>query len=382
MIITIAVVTGFQNAIRDKVVGFGSHIQITNFDNNNSLEPLPINKDQDFLKTISANLQIKHIQPYIIKSGIIKTKEEIEGVVLKGVDQTYDWNFLSKNLTEGSLPQINTDSTSKDILISKLISTRLNLKLGEKLFVYFVTKKKSSPENDTTAVGYEQRIKEFNITGIYETGLEDLDQKTVFVDLKQLQKINYWEPNQIAGFEILVKDYDLLSETGTFISSEIGPTYISKTIKEVNPTIFSWLDLQDMNAIIVIVLMILVASINMIATLLILILEQTNLVGVLKAIGATNNFIQSIFMYHAVYIIGIGVLAGNIFGIGLCLLQQKFGFLTLAKETYYLSVVPINLDFTHILFLNLLIVGCCILFLIVPSFIISKIAPIKSIKFN
>ncbi|MBN8702875.1 MAG: ABC transporter permease [Bacteroidetes bacterium] len=382
MIITVSIVTGFQQAIRDKVAGFGAHVQITNFDDNNSGEPLPIASNQAFLEDLKKHPNIKSIQPFIVKNGIIKTQDEIEGVVLKGVDSSYNWNFLQTNLTEGRLPNISSDSISKDILISKIVASRLHLKIGDKLFIYFVTQKKDYENSDSAIVQYEQRIRDFKICGIFDTGLEDFDKKSVWVDIQQLQKINYWPPNQIAGFEILLHTIENLNPTADYISTEIGPLYSSKTIQQANPTIFSWLDLQDMNAIIVIALMIIVASINMIATLLILILEQTNLIGILKAIGAKNFTIRKIFLYHALYILFVGILAGNILGIGLCFLQQKFEFLTLAKETYYLSVVPINIDFVSIGLLNLLIVICCILFLIIPSYIISKISPIKSIKFE
>lgn len=377
MILTIAIITGFQNEIRNKLIGFGSHIQITNYDNNVSDEPQPINKNQSFTDEIIHNPDILHIQIYATKSGIIKTKTDNEGVLLKGIDQDYDWKFINENLKSGKGLNISDTGLSKNIVISTYLADKLGMKLNDKMIIYFLTKKP-----DSSSYQYEQRIKTFFISGIYETGFEDIDKRLVLVDIKQIQKLNYWSSNQIGGFEIAIRDYKKIDDTGNKINDIIGQGLIAQTIKEINPTIFSWLDLQDVNAIIVISLMILVAGINMISALLVLILERTNMIGILKALGARNNNIQKIFLYNAAYLISKGLLWGNITGIALALFQQYFGVFKLDQETYYVSVIPIHINLFQIFLLNIGTLMACLIMLIVPSFIISKITPIKAIRFS
>lgn len=377
IILTVAVVTGFQNEIRNKLIGFGSHIQVSNYDNNVSDEPQPIDKEQLFLSELKNNSEISHVQPYATKSGIIKTKTDNEGVLLKGIDQDYDWKFINDNLKEGAAFTVSDTGVSRDIIISKHLADKLELKLKDKMIIYFLTQKE-----DSESIRYEQRVKVFYISGIYETGFEDIDKRLVLVDLKQIQKLNYWTEDQVGGFEIAIKDYKKIDELGEYVYDIVGQDLTAQTIKEINPTIFSWLDLLDVNAIIVIVLMIVVAGINMISALLVLILERTNMIGILKALGARNGSIQKIFLYNAAYLIGKGMLYGNIIAIAIALIQQQFGILKLDQTTYYVSVIPINLNFFHILILNLGTLVCCILMLIVPSFIISKITPVKAIRFS
>ena len=378
MIITLAIVTGFQKEIRDKVIGFGSHIQITNYDSNTSQEPNPISREQEFLPLIKNKKGIKHIQVFATKNGLIKTKTDNEGVLLKGVDKDYNWDFITKNLVAGYVFKV-TDTLSKKIVISKYLASRLDLKINDKLLIYFVTKKKNE---DSETLEFEQRVKDFYISGIYDTGFEDYDKKLVLVDIKQIQKLNYWDTNQVGGFEILIENYKELDAFGKFVYDNIGSDLNSLTIKETNPTIFSWLDLQDVNAIIVIVLMIMVAAINMISALLVLILERTNMIGILKALGSSNFSIRKVFLYNAGYLIGRGLFWGNLIGITLCLLQFKFGLITLSKETYYVSVIPINIKILHILLLNIGTMIICMLMLIVPSYIVSRITPVRAIRFS
>jgi lipoprotein-releasing system permease protein len=377
IILTVAIVTGFQNEIRNKLIGFGSHIQVTNYDNNSSDEPQPISKQQDFLDGLKNNPEINHVQVYATKSGIIKTKTDNEGVLIKGVGNDYDWKFITENLKEGKAFTISDTGLSRDIIISKYLANKLELKLNDKMVIYFLTQKK-----DSVSSRYEQRVKVFYISGIYETGFEDIDKRLVLVDIGQIQKLNYWNDDQIGGFEIAINDYKKIDKMGDEVNDVIGQGLVAQTIKETNPTIFSWLDLLDMNAIIVIALMILVAGINMVSALLIVILERTNMIGILKALGATNASIQKIFLYHAAYLIGKGLFWGNVLALAIAIIQKQFGVLKLDQTTYYVSVIPVNIDVMHIFVLNVGTLLCCMIMLIIPSFIISKITPVKAIRFS
>ena len=377
MILTVGIVRGFQQEVRSKLIGIGSHIQITNYDNNNSDEPQPIDRRQAFLKNIPKNGNILHTQVYSTKTGIVKTKTVNEGIVLKGIGEDYDWTFINRNLKQGTAFTLSDTGLSRSIVISKFMADKLELALHDKMVIYFLTKRE-----DTSGVQYEQRVKTFFISGIYETGMEDIDKNLALVDIRQLQKLNYWTIDQIGGFEMTIRDYDQIDKTGDEVNDLIGEGLVAQTIKEINPTIFSWLDLQDVNAIIVIALMILVAGINMISALLILILERTNMIGILKALGATSTSIQKVFLYNAAYLIGKGLLWGNIIGLSLAFLQKKYGFFKLDEATYYVAVIPIDLNGMHIVLLNIGTLVCCLLMLIVPSFIVSKITPVKAIRFS
>jgi lipoprotein-releasing system permease protein len=378
MILTLAVVSGFQKEIRNKLIGFGAHIQITNYDNNVSDEPQPISSRQDFLDDLKELPQIRHIQSYATKSGIIKTKTDNEGVLLKGIGADYDWSFIEQNLVAGKTFTVSDTGVTRSIVISKLLADKLELKLDDKMVIYFLIRRTDSAEN----VSYEQRVKTFFISGIYNTGYEDVDKKLTLVDIRQIRKLNYWNEDQVGGFEIAINDYKQIDELGAEVNAIAGQGFVAQTIKETNPTVFSWLDLQDVNAVIVITLMLLVAGINMISVLLILILERTNMIGILKALGAKNKSIRQVFLYNALYLIGKGLFWGNLLGIGIALMQQQFGLFTLDPKTYYISVVPVYLDVATILLLNAGTLVCCLLMLIVPSFIVAKITPVKSIRFS
>lgn len=378
MILTVSVVTGFQNEIRNKLIGFGSHIQITNYDNNVSDEPMPISGKQDFLEDLNSIPEVHHIQSYATKSGIIKTKNDNEGVMLKGIGKDYDWTFIEKNLKAGKSFSVSDTGLSKSIVISQLLADKLELKLNDKMVIYFLIRKTDSLEN----VSYEQRVKTFFISGIYDTGYEDIDKKLVLVDIGQIRKLNYWTEDQVGGFEIAINDYKNIDDLGAEVNAIIGQGFIAQTIKETNPSVFSWLDLTDMNAVIVITLMLLVGGINMVSALLILILERTNMIGILKALGARNGSIQIIFLYNALYLIGKGLLIGNILGIGIAIAQQKFGMFTLDPKNYYVSVIPVHLDLIKILLLNLGTIVSCMLMLLLPSLLVSKISPVKAIRYR
>ncbi len=381
MIITLAIVVGFQNEIRDKVTGFSSHITVASYDNNVSYEPSPISRHQQFSEQLKNNDAIQHIQVFATKNGIIKTKTDNEGVILKGIDADYDWTFMQSVLKEGSVLKNLKDSLpSREIIISSYLANRLGIKLGGKMLVYFVTEKKGSEQTD--AYAYEQRVRDFYVKGIYETGFDEYDSKIVFVDIAQLQKLNYWTADQVGGFEIALHQTAQLDMMGDYIHEICGQGLTAQTIKQANPSIFSWLDLMDTNALIIIVLMLLVSGINMISALLIIILERTNMIGILKALGAANNNIREIFIYQALYLIGRGMLWGNLIGISLIVLQHKYKWISMPQETYYISYIPIHIDYLHILLLNVCTFFVCTLMMIIPTLIITKISPVKAIRFN
>lgn len=369
MIISVAIVTGFQQQIRDKVIGFGSHIQISRYDSNISLDPAPIEKNQDFYPGLTDIDGVRHIQVFAIKGGIIKTEDQMEGVVLKGIGSDYDWSFFEDKIIEGTSFQVVDSVKTDDVLISKKIAAKLKLDVGDDLRMYFIINNKT-------------RGRKLQITGIFETGLEDFDNRFVIGDIGHIQKLNGWTMNEVTGFEVFIDDFDDIDRMGEVVYNEIGYDLNAQTIKQIYPQMFDWLALQDMNVVIILVLMVLVAGITMISTLLILILERTNMIGVLKALGARNWSVRKIFLYNATYLIGIGLFWGNFFGIMICFLQQKFSIMKLPQESYYVSVVPINFDIMAILLLNVGTLVVCTLMLIVPSYIITRISPVKAIRFS
>ncbi|MCH8904824.1 MAG: ABC transporter permease [Bacteroidetes bacterium] len=370
MIISTAVVNGFQNEIRTKVFSFWGHIHITKYDSNASLEPSPIDRDQDFLAIIRNNRNIRHVQAFITKAGIIKTEEDIEGVILKGVDGNFDWNFLSDRLVAGKVPDYSDSSRANEILISKSITDKLNFQIDDKILVYFIDEKQ------------RLRPRFFELVGIYETGLEEYDKAYCIINLKQIQKINGWATNQVGGFEIFIYDINKLDQTEEYVFQQIGVDLNSRTMKDINPNIFDWLDMQTLNKWVILILMVVVAAINMITVLLILVLERTHMIGVLKALGARSWSVQKIFLYNSIFIIIIGLFLGNVLGIGLCLVQQHFEIFTLPQESYYVSVVPVELNALHILLINFATIVICSLMLYIPSLLVTRIPPYQAIRFE
>ncbi len=371
MIISVAVVTGYQFQIRDKVISFGSHIQITQYNSNNSFESVPINNNPIFLQELCNVQGIRHIQSFAVKAGIIKTDEQIQGIVLKGIDKDYDWDFLNKKIIEGNAIKTNDTTASNDIIISKKVANSLNLKISDPLRIYFISEGRTAP-----------RGRKFTISGIYETGMEELDKLYAICDIKHIRKLNDWDDTQISGFELLIDDFDKLENIAAQINDIISYDLDAVTIKESFPEIFDWIQLFDINVIIILTLMVLVASINMISALLILILEKTNMIGILKTIGAKNVSIIKIFLYNGLYIIVRGLIFGNILALVLCLIQIHTGIITLNQETYYVSVVPINLNVVHIVAINAGTVLISLLMLLLPSYIITRISPLKAIRFD
>ncbi len=375
MILSVAIVTGFKNEVRSKVIGFGAHIQITNFDSNNSFETAPINRNQvsnALLKQIDG---ITHTQVYVTKSGIIKTNENIQAIVLKGIETGFDWSFFERSLIAGTVFAMQDSIKSNEILISEYIAKLLKLDVGDKLTVYFV----QDPP----------RMRQFSISGIYKTSIEDFDKAFAIVDMRHLQKLNNWTDEQISGYEIQIARYDQLEaltdsvyEIAGYHFTDDGNKLKITHIKQRYPQIFDWLSLQDINVWIILALMVLVAGFNMISGLLILILERTNMIGLLKGLGYNNWSIRKIFLYQSGFLISKGLLWGNLIGITLCLLQQYFGFIPLDESTYYIDQVPINLQWIHILYLNLGTLAITVSMMVLPSYLITKISPAKAIKFN
>ncbi len=368
MIISFAIISGFKNEIQEKITGFAGSVQITAYDLNSSYESTPINRNQDFLKTISNNNKIKKIEPFAYKAGIISSSGDIEGIVLKGVDQNFDWDFFADKLLEGSLPTYRDSINSNQVLISSYTANRLSLKNGDSFTMFFV--------QDPI------RKRKFTISGIYSIGMEDLDKIFVMADIRQIQKLNDWLPTEVGGFEIVANSGFELNDVAQLVSSEVGPELNSLSVAERYPQLFEWLDLLDVNADVILVLMLLVASINMISALLIMILERTNMIGILKALGAGNRSIRKVFIYNAIYLIGYGMLLGNIIGIGFCYLQSQFHFFKLDQESYYLSSVPIDMNIQTILLLNAGTLITSLLMLIIPSSLVSSISPLKAIRFK
>lgn len=398
MIIATSMVNGFQKEIRNKVLSFWSHLEITPFSLTNSLHEQGIYKYQDFYKNQNIIPEAKHIQISALKGGLLKTDNDFEGIVLKGVGDDYDWKNFTPYLKSGEIIKTGSENSQRDILISKQTAKRLLLKTGDKVVVTFM--------------GKSIRNRPFKVKGIYETGLEEFDSKYAMVDIAVIQELNNWGSDTVGGFEVFLKEENLfknrwrsyfLTVFGGLLSEEkynemqrdpletIGEEVYSRmenskldvqTIKSITPGIFDWLDLQTMNELIILSLMIVVAAINMITALLILILERTNMIGIMKALGAGNVSIRRLFLLYSAVIIAVGLLAGNAFGIGLCLLQQHFHFITLPQESYYLSYAPVAINWSWILFLNAGTVLTTLVLLIIPSMLVSRISPVKAIRFE
>lgn len=371
MIISVAVTMGFKGAITDKVIGFGAHIQITSFGLNRSFEAAPVSIDQPFYPNLSDSSGIRHIQVFGTKSGLIKTEDQIQGIVFKGIWHDFEWSFFEKNIVEGAPVRIDPDAMTEQVLISKRLADKLEFGLADAVRVYFLNPDEPTP-----------RGRRFTVAGIYETGLEEFDELFLIGDIRHIQRLNNWNSDQISGFEIFVDDFRNIDRMTEMVYNLVGYDLNAISIREVHPQIFEWLDLQDMNVIIILILMIAVAAINMISTLLILILEKTNMIGVLKSLGATNQMIRRIFLYNASFIIGRGLLWGNLLGLSLALLQYYFQIVKLDQESYYVSYVPIQLDLMPVVLLNIGTLALCVLFMLIPSYVISRITPVKAIRWD
>jgi len=375
MILSVAIMIGFKTEISNKVIGFGSHIQIVNYDSNRSFETIPIDKNHKLFSDIDNLKGVKHIQQFATKAGIIKTKTDIQGIVLKGIGNEFDWSFFKEYLIKGEVFQINDSIKSNNILISKYISSTLKLNVGDKIAIYFIQQ--------------PPRIRIFKISGIYETSLAEFDEKFALIDIAHIQKLNNWSKNQISGYEIQLENFNNLDAINTEIQDIVnfyltpnGSHLKTLSIKEKYPQMFDWLNLIDLNVWVLLSLILMVAGFNMVSGLLILILERTNMIGILKALGSNNWSIRKIFIYQSTFLISKGLFWGNIFGLLICFIQYKFHLISLDPESYYLDAVPISINIIHILALNFGTLFITVFMLIVPSYIISKISPEKTIKYS
>lgn len=376
MLVSVSVVFGFKHTIRDKVVGFGSHIQVANFMALQTAEQYPIQMGDSMLSVLKCIPGVNHVQRYAIKQGILKTETDFLGVAFKGIASEYDISFIRENLVEGIIPKFSDTQATQQILISKTIADQLNLHQGSKVFAYFI---------DTSGV----RTRRFTVAGIYQTNLSQYDRVICFIDFYTAVKLNGWEPDQAGGAELSVSNFDKLAETEAHVIDRVnrtidsyGETYSSQTIKEANPQIFSWLDLLDLNVWIILGLMLAVAAVTMISGLLIIILERTTMIGILKALGARNRTIRHTFLWFAVFTIGKGMLIGNLAGIALIAFQHFTGAVKLDPVTYYVSTVPVEFNLPIFFLLNVATLFISVFVLIAPSYLVSKIDPAKSMRYE
>uniref|UniRef100_UPI004028465E ABC transporter permease n=1 Tax=Prevotella sp. TaxID=59823 RepID=UPI004028465E len=376
MIISVCVVLGFKHTIRDKVIGFGSHIQVADFLTLQQMEQYPIVIDDSMIDVLKHIPDVAHVQRFAMKEGILKTDSDFLGVAFKGVGPEFDSTFIHNNMVEGSIPHFSDSVSHNQILVSQLMADKLHLKSGQRIFAYFF---------DNNGV----RTRRFTIAGIYQTNLKKYDETIVFTDLYTAVKLNGWESDQASGAELSVNNFDNLDMVESRVISKVkgtvdhyGETYSSATIKELNPQIFQWLDLMDLNVWIILALMLIVAGVTMISGLLIIILERTSMIGILKALGARNKTIRHTFMWFAVFIIGKGMLIGNVLSLGLLALQQAFGIIKLDAQTYYVSTVPVEINALYIVALNVATLLISVFMLVAPSYLISHIHPAKSMRYE
>lgn len=369
MIISLAVVVGFKNQIRDKVIGFVAPIHIQALDLNDSYEEQPFKMDERLVKVLADNKAIRHYQRVADKAGMIKTDEEIQGVVMKGVGQEYDWSYFDGNLVEGAVPRYADSARSDEVLLSKLIADRMLLSVGDPVRVWFI-------DEDMQARG-----RKFIVKGIFETGLLEFDERFVFCDLNQVRRLNHWEDDETGAVEVWT-DPDDMDKVNEKLYFSIPATLASYTARDSNSQIFDWLDLLDTNVWLILVLMFLVAGITMISMLLIVIIEKTSTVGLLKAMGASNRFVRRVFLHRSLRILLVGMAIGNVIGLGFCFLQYYTGVIRLNPETYYLSSVPVEIHLSTILILNAVTLALWMLLQLIPTSIINRIRPARSIRFE
>ena len=368
MILFLSVVKGFKENISDKIIGFNSHISLMSYGSYESYEKEPINKNPELLTNLSSDNNIKHIQSFATKAGILKNDQEILGVVLKGVDTDFNWNFIENYLTKGTVFKVIDSVSINQIVISKNIANKLNLDVNDHVLMYFV--------QDPPV------IRKFLVTGIYDTDFSDFDNLMIYSDIKIIQKLNRWNKNQIGGYEIQINDLDLLDKTTKKVYDEIDYNLDARNIKETNAQMFDWLNLQDMNTLVVLILLFTVALVNIIIALLILVLQRTKMIGILKALGCRNWIIRKIFLFNTLYLCAKGLFWGNVIGLSLAFLQKQFKIIGLNPDAYYMSTVPISIDFVNIVLLNLSILFLCWISLLIPSIIIARINPIRSINYS
>ncbi|AMO20057.1 ABC transporter permease [Flavobacterium columnare] len=378
MIVSVATGVGLQNKIRQKVSAFNGHIVISNFDDNQSQVSFdPVSTNQDFYPKFNSVEGIKHIQAVASKAGIVRTEQSFEGIVFKGVGKEYDWENIKEYLVEGKLPNVKS-KLNNEIIISEYLANRLLLKVGDKCNTFFMKEKEGKLPN----------LRAFKIVGIYNSGFQEFDAVYVLGDIRHIQRINKWKNTQVGAFEVFLNNFDQIQEKGVEVYNNTinkeDPTKAldTQTIAQKYYYIFEWLKLFDFNIVVILIIMIIVATINMIVALLVLILERTQMIGILKSVGADNWTIRKIFLYNAVHLIIQGLLWGNIIGVGLLFIQQKFGIVKLNPENYYVTTAPVDINWVDIISLNIGTILICLIVMLIPSYVVTKISPVKAIKFT
>jgi lipoprotein-releasing system permease protein len=372
MIVSVATGIGLQQKIRQKVSAFNGNIIISNYDDNQSqVSVAPISTHQDFYPNFKSVEGISHIQAVASKAGIVRTATAFEGIIFKGVGKDYQWENIKEYIIAGRAPNFS-QSLNAEVLISQFLANRLNLKLGDSFNTFFMKEDNNSLPN----------LRVFKIVGIYNSGFQDFDSAYIIGDIRHIQRINKWRPDEVGAFEVFVEDFTAIKAKGEEVYAQTNSTLDTQTIVEKYAYIFEWLQLFDFNIIVILIVMIVVATINMVVALLVLILERTQMIGILKALGASNWTIRKIFLYNAFYLIVRGLFWGNLIGIGLVLIQQYFGIIKLNPENYYVNEAPVYLNWMYIAALNIGTMLVCLLVLLIPSYIITKISPVKAIRFD
>ncbi len=367
MFVAVAILTAFKKEISEKVIGFHGHIVVSRFSESRTADPEPVDTGAPFIAAFKRHPDIRHVQGFATKMGIIKTREHIQGVILKGIGEDYDWSFFEERMKEGKPFHVKDTVRNDSVIISRKLSEMLGLNLHDPVRLYFLS-------------GDRATGRKFIISGIFDTGLEEFDKLYVFGDLHHLQRLNNWEPGKVEGFEVFIRDFAQLDQMGAEVYRLAGFEMDAATVRMNFQQIFDWLDLQDVNVMIILFLVILVSATTIVSTLLILILERTSMIGILKSLGMNNQGIRKIFLFHGMYITGWGLLFGNAAGFLLCFLQMKFGLIKLSEESYYMSVIPVNLDVMNIVLINAGTLLLCYLIFLIPSVVISRISPLKAIR--
>jgi lipoprotein-releasing system permease protein len=369
MMVSVATGIGLQQKIREKIAAFNGHIVITNFDSNQSEATLvPVSVQQSFYPNFKTIPEVEHVQAVAVKAGIIRTESAFEGIMFKGVGKDYEWKFIQEYIVQGRLPSVK-GVLNQEVVVSEFVASRLRLKLGDSFHSYFM-----KPN------GYN--VRNFKIVGIFNSGFQEFDASYILGDIRHVQRLNKWTMSQVGVFEVFVKDFNAIESVGEKVYQETSSTLDSKTIVEKYSYIFDWLKLFDINIIVILVVMILVATINMVVALLVLILERTQMIGILKALGANNWSIRKIFLYNAYYLIVRGLFWGNLIGISILLVQHYFGIVKLNPENYYVNQAPVYINIGYIILLNLMTVVVCFLVLLLPSYIITRISPVRAIRYE
>lgn len=372
MLIAIATGVGLQRKIQEKITAFNGDIIVSNFDTNFSDDSQnPISKNQAFYPNFTEIPEVRHIQVTAQKSGIIRTETDFEGIVVKGVGSDYNWQYFEEFLVEGRLPDFQND-LNEEIILSQYLANRLGLKIGDKVVTLFSDEESSR----------KHRSRGFDLVGIYNSGFQDFDSSYLIADIRHIQRLNRWKEDEIGAFEIIVKDFKNVEPVGNQVYYSIPSDLDTQTIRQKYGSIFEWLDLFDFNIALIIGIMILVAGINMVTALLVLILERTKMIGIFKALGSSDRSVRKIFIYNAMYLIGVGLFWGNLIGIGLLLIQKYFKLFPLNPDTYYVTEAPVHLNLQYILALNVGTFVLCLLMLLIPSYIIAKISPVKAMRFE